>query len=406
MASSRSGIPAAHKARAGRARSDSAGQLYLGHPAVLISVTALALVGLGLVMILSASSVSSYTRYGSSFTFFNRQAIWGVIGIIVFSALARSDYRRFKRLGFPAYLAALLLLAAVEVPGLGVVAGGSARWLQLGPLSFQPSELAKLALVLLAAEAFARKGEDSLKHPMHTLLPLIPAFGALAVLVLAQPDMGTMLILGAIAVGMLFIAGAPFRYLLPLGLIGLAGAAAAALYEPYRRERVLAFLDPWADPLNTGYQTIQSLIALGSGGWFGVGLGASRQKWSYIPNAHTDFIFSILGEETGLVGTLIVVGMFAFLAFLGVRAARCAPDRYGMLLAGGVTVWISAQAIVNIGAVSATLPVTGVPLPLISFGGTSLVITLAALGLLVSVARHGRPPTSDDGVPSRRRARA
>lgn len=404
MTSSGSGIPVSRGARS--ARSSGVPQLYLGHPAVLISVTTLALVGLGLVMILSASSVSSYTRYGSSFTFFSRQAIWAVIGVIVFSALARTDYRRFKRLGFPAYVAALLLLAAVEVPGLGVVAGGSARWLQLGPLSFQPSEIAKLGLILLAAEAFARKGEDALKHPMHTFLPLIPAFGALALLVLAQPDMGTMLILGAIAVGMLFIAGAPFRYLVPLGLVGLAGAAAAALYEPYRRERVLAFLDPWADPLNTGYQTIQSLIALGSGGWFGVGLGASRQKWSYIPNAHTDFIFSILGEETGLVGTLIVVGMFAFLAFLGFRAARSAPDRYGMLLAAGVTVWISAQAIVNIGAVSATLPVTGVPLPLISFGGTSLVITLAALGMLVSVARHGRPPTSDGRVPPRRKARS
>jgi cell division protein FtsW len=404
MATSRSRMPAARRTGSARAPSERAPQLSLGHPAVLISVTTLALVGLGLVMILSASSVSSYSRYGSSFTFFNRQAIWAVIGIIVFSALARTDYRRFKRLGFPAYVAALLFLAAVEVPGLGVVVGGSARWLQLGPLSFQPSEVAKLALILLAAEAFARKGEDALKHPVHTLLPLIPAFGALALLVLAQPDMGTMLILGAIAVGMLFVAGAPFRYLLPLGLIGLAGAVAAALYEPYRRERVLAFLDPWADPLNTGYQTIQSLIALGSGGWFGVGLGASRQKWSYIPNAHTDFIFSILGEETGLVGTLLVVGMFAFLAFLGVRAARSAPDRYGMLVAAGVTVWIAAQAIVNIGAVSATLPVTGVPLPLISFGGTSLVITLAALGLLVSVARQGRPPGVNDGASRKARS--
>jgi cell division protein FtsW len=218
---------------------------------------------------------------------------------------------------------------------------------------------------------------------------MVPGLGALALLVMLQPDLGTTLLLGAIGLGMLFIAGAPLRYITPLGVLGVGLAVASSLTADYRRARVFAFLDPWADPLNTGYQTIQSLIALGSGGWFGVGLGASRQKWSYIPNAHTDFIFAILGEEMGLFGTLVVIGMFAFLAYLGFRAARRAPDRFGMLVASGITIWITAQAMVNIGAVTSLLPITGVPLPLVSFGGSSLVILLAACGILTNIARQG-----------------
>ncbi|MDQ5874559.1 MAG: FtsW/RodA/SpoVE family cell cycle protein, partial [Actinomycetota bacterium] len=197
------------------------------------------------------------------------------------------------------------------------------------------------------------------------------------------------ILLGAIGIGMLFVAGAPLRFLLPLGAAGAAIATAAALSAPYRRARVLAFMDPWADPLRTGYHTIQSLIALGSGGWLGVGLGASRQKWMYIPNAHTDFIFAILGEEMGVIGTVAVLGMFALLAFLGVRAAHKAPDRFGMLLASGIVIWISVQALVNIGAVTAVLPVTGVPLPLLSFGGSSLVLSLTAMGILTNIAWQG-----------------
>ncbi len=369
-----------------------AGPLRPGHPAVLIAVTTIALVVLGLVMILSASSVSAFAEYGSSFLFFKRQVIWAVVGLAGFFLVARIDYRRIKGAGYWLYALAVILLLAVEVPSLGVIAGGSARWLQLGSFSFQPSELAKLALVLFAADVFSRKEEKTLQDFMHTLLPMIPAFGFMAFLVMAQPDMGTTLVLAFIVMGLLFVAGAPMRYFVPMGVAGAALASFAAFHSPYRRARMLAFLNPWADPLHTGYQIIQSLIALGSGGWLGVGLGASRQKWSYVPNAHTDFIFSILGEEMGLLGTIVVLGMFAFLAYLGIRTARKAPDRFGMLIASGVTIWIAMQAVVNIGAVSAALPVTGVPLPLVSFGGTSLVVTLAAAGLLVSVARHEPVP--------------
>jgi cell division protein FtsW len=358
-------------------------------PAALIGMTAGSLVVLGLIMILSASSVESFASYGSSFFYFKRQLMWAGIGVAGFFLFARLDYHRIKGLGYAALGLVVALLGAVLVPGIGVVAGGSARWLDLGPLSFQPSEFAKLALILFIADVMARKSERSLRSFSHTLIPVIPALLILGVLVVAQPDLGTTVLLGTIGLGMLFVAGVPLLQLVPLGGVALLAGTAVAFGEDYRRARILAFRNPWADPLNTGYQAIQSLIAMGSGGWFGVGLGASRQKWSYIPNAHTDFIYAILGEETGLLGTLVVLLMFAFLAYLGVRTARAAKDRFGMLVASGITIWIASQALINMGAVTAALPITGVPLPLVSFGGSSLVVLLSAIGMLTNIARQG-----------------
>ena len=386
-------------------------QLHTGHPAALIAMISCLLVVVGLVMILSASSVTSFANYGSSFLFFKRQLVWAVAGMALFVLFCRLDYRRLKGFGYVLYPLAFLLLVVTLIPGVGVTVGGGTRWIALGALSFQPSEFAKLALVLLSADVFSRKPERLLHEPSHLLIPMVPALGLLAALVLRQPDLGTTMLLGAIGIGMLFVAGAPLRFLLPLGAVGVAIATAAALGAPYRRARVLAFMDPWADPLRTGYHTIQSLIALGSGGWLGVGLGASRQKWMYIPNAHTDFIFAILGEEMGVVGTVAVLGMFALLAFLGLRAAGKAPDRFGMLLASGIVIWISVQALVNIGAVTALLPVTGVPLPLLSFGGSSLVLSLTAMGILTNIAWQGTKSELEEqrmpqrSVASRRRRR-
>jgi cell division protein FtsW len=374
------------------ARAVSEPGLRPAHPAVLITVTVAALVLLGIIMILSASSVASFATYGSSFMFFKRQLMWAALGIVAFVFFARLDYRMLRGSGYLLYVIVVGLLLAVLVPGLGVTVGGSSRWLSLGPLSFQPSEIAKLVLVLFAADVFSRKQERSFDSFAHTAIPLIPALGCLTMLVILQPDLGTTMVLGLIGIGMLFVAGAPLRYVAPIASAGAVLAAIAAVAEPYRRARIFAFLNPWADPFNTGYQTIQSLIALGSGGWFGVGLGASRQKWSYIPNAHTDFIYAILGEEMGLFGTIIVLALFAFLAYMGVRAARRAPDRFGMLLASGIVAWVTFQAIINMGAVTAALPITGVPLPLVSFGGTSLLILLAAMGVLVNVAYQGESP--------------
>lgn len=383
----RSGAVAARAATGSARRARS---LHLGHPAVLVGMVTATLVVVGLVMILSASSVQSFATYGSSFLYFRKQLLWAVLGLIAFVVLARTDYRRLRPLSYVAYVIALVGLVLVFLPGLGVFAGGSSRWIALGPLTFQPSEFAKLALILFIAEVYARKKESRLGELSHTLLPLVPALGILAALVMLQPDLGTTMLLGFIGLGMLFVAGAPVRYVLPIGAGGALMALGLAFSEEYRRERILSFLDPWKDPLNTGYQTIQSLIALGSGGWLGVGLGASRQKWMYVPNAHTDFIFAILGEEMGLFGTFAIVGLFTFLMYLGVRVAQRAPDRFGMLLAAGITIWISVQALVNMGAVTATLPITGVPLPLVSFGGTSLVVTLAAMGILTNIASQGR----------------
>lgn len=373
----------------GRTRGATGIHFPIERTSALLSVTISALVLLGLVMILSASSVSAFTTHGSSFTYFNRQLLWVALGLVGFFVMRRIDYRRLRGVGYLLLAAVLLLLIAVLVPGVGIAAGGSARWLSLGPLSFQPSEVAKLALVLFAADVFARKEERSLQQLSHTLLPLVPVVSAIALLVILQPDLGTTILIGAIGLGMLFIAGSPMRYVMSIGGTGLLLASLAAMAAPYRRARVLSFLDPWADPLNSGYQAIQGLIALGSGGWFGVGLGASRQKWNYVPNAHTDYIFAILGEEMGLLGTFVVLGMFLFLTYLGIRTARRAPDRFGMLLASGITIWITVQALVNIGAVTATVPITGVPLPFVSFGGSSLLITLIAAGVLVNIARHG-----------------
>ena len=377
---------------AARTRSRATVKTHRGEPATLLMVATGALVLLGLIMILSASSVSSFATYGSSFLFFNKQLIWAAVGLAGFVFFSRYDYRKLKGKGFFLLPAVGVLLVAVLIPGVGISAGGSARWIGAGPLAFQPSELAKLALILFLADVFSRKEEATLQDLSHTLLPFAPVLGTLALLVMLQPDMGTTLLMGSIGLGMLFAAGAPLRYILPMGALGAAGAVGAALSADYRRERVLAFMDPWADPLNTGYHTIQSLIALGSGGWLGVGLGASRQKWLYIPNAHTDFIFAILGEEMGLLGTLTVLGLFAFIMYLGVRIARTARDRFGMLVASGITIWICVQALVNIGAVTATMPITGVPLPLVSFGGSSLVVSLMAMGILTNIARQARKP--------------
>ncbi|HEX2057642.1 MAG TPA: putative lipid II flippase FtsW [Actinomycetota bacterium] len=356
-------------------------------PAGLLMTTTGVLVLVGLVMILSASLWNSEA---SPFLYFNKQVMWSVIGLAAFFFFSRFDYKLLKGIGYTLLPVVILLLLVVLIPGIGTNVGGSSRWFRLGPLSFQPSEAAKLALVLFAADVFSRKKEAKFKDFAHAALPMIPILGLLAALVMLQPDLGTTSLLGLIGFGMLFVAGARLRHLLPFALGGGGLALGAALFEPYRRARILAFLNPWADPLNTGYHTIQSLIALGSGGWFGVGLGASRQKWTYVPNAHTDFIFAILGEEMGLLGTLVIVGLFAFLAYLGITTARRAPDRFGMLVAAGITIWITAQALVNMGAVTAALPVTGVPLPLVSFGGTSLVICLAAMGILTNIARQGR----------------
>jgi cell division protein FtsW len=284
-------------------------------------------------------------------------------------------------------LGSLITLALVLVPGVGVGANGATRWIGVGAMTFQPAELAKLTVLLWVADLLARRAAY-IHNTRATLRPVIVVLMTTATLLMLQPNLGTTIILSATALAVCFVAGAPLGKLAGWGLGGVAAAISLAVAAPYRRARVFGFLDPWADPTNTGYQNIQSLVGLASGGIAGTGLGASRAKWGFLPYAHTDFIYAIIGEELGLVGAVVVVGLFALLGIIGVRIALHAPDRYGLLVATGVTAWFLLQAFVNIGAVIGILPITGVPLPFVSYGGSSLVFTMAAAGLLLSVARR------------------
>ncbi|MEX2294237.1 MAG: putative lipid II flippase FtsW [Acidimicrobiales bacterium] len=355
---------------------------------------------LGMVMVLSASSVSALDTYGSAWTIATRQLGWLVAGVGACALLTRIDYHRWRRGAVPIVAVSVVLLALVLVPGVGRNVNGASRWLGYGPFSLQPSEFAKLAVLVFAADLLARRA--TWMHDLRlTLMPVTIVFVGIAGLVMLQPNLGTTLVLGSIVLSVLFVAGTPVLPLAGIGALGGLLATVLALIEPYRRARVLAFLDPWKDYQDSGYQTIQSLVGIASGGITGIGLGQSRAKWGFLPYAHTDFIFAIIGEELGLVGALVVVGLFVALCLLGARAAQLAPDRFGMLLAAGVTAWFGVQAFINIGAVIGILPITGVPLPFVSYGGSSLVFSMAGAGLLLNVARQARLPDATSRRPAR-----
>jgi cell division protein FtsW len=358
---------------------------------VSVLLTAGALLVIGLVMSLSASSVRSAESTGSAFTLFGRQFLSAAVGCAALIGGARFDYRKLRGLSYAAVPVVWVLLVMTLLPGIGIRAGGAARWLPLGPFTLQPSEIAKLVLLLFGADVFSRK-IGLLDDWRHLIIPFFVVVGVTCVLVLTQPDFGTVVIIAAASLIVAYVAGANVKQLVGFTMLAVIVAIPAMLTAGYRRSRLLTFLGGGRDCLNTAYQTCQGLVALGSGHWFGLGLGSSRQKYMYLPNADTDFIFAILGEETGLVGGLTVLFLFVVLAVLGVRTARRAPDAFGFILAGGITGWITLQALLNVGAVVGILPITGVPLPLISFGSTSLLSSLAGLGLVASVARRGRPP--------------
>jgi cell division protein FtsW len=343
---------------------------------------------IGVVMVLSASSVVSLSSYGSAWKVFQRQLVWTAVGALAFTVAYRLDYRRWQRWAVPVTVLATALCAIVLLPGVGIMVGGSRRWLGLGWVRFQPSELAKLAVLLFAADLLTRR-HDALGDWRAVLRPVFMVFVTLAALVYLEPDLDSTVVLALITVTVLVAGGIRVRHLSTIAGVGLAAVAVMAVAAPYRRARVLTFLDPMSDVSNAGYQIVQSLIALGSGGVTGVGLGAGRAKWHFLPNAHTDFVFSIIGEELGLIGCLLVLGLFVGFAVAGIAIALRAADRFGMLLAAGVTVWVCAQAAINIGGVTALLPVSGIPLPFVSFGGSSLVTTMLAAGILANVGRVG-----------------
>ncbi|ONH30486.1 putative lipid II flippase FtsW [Pseudofrankia asymbiotica] len=341
---------------------------------------------LGLVMVLSASNVRSYEAFGSSYTIFVRQATWMGIGLPVLLAASRMPARVFRRVSYPLMALTLLLLLAVLSP-LGVSSNGAQRWLGLGSLSLQPSELAKLALVLWSADLLTRK-RRLLGDWKHLIIPIVPVTALVGGLIMLQPDMGTTIVVFSVLFVVLWVVGTPGRVFGGLlGAIGVVGTILAVI-SPYRLERLLSYRDPFDKAQTTGWQAVHGIYALASGGWWGEGLGASRQKWpDLLPASYTDFILAIIGEELGLLGCLLVVILFGVFGYAGLRVAHRSDNQFVRLAAAGSTGWILTQAVVNMGAVVGLLPITGIPLPLVSFGGSSLVPTMLSIGMLLAFAR-------------------
>ncbi|HVA33826.1 MAG TPA: putative lipid II flippase FtsW, partial [Candidatus Baltobacteraceae bacterium] len=353
---------------------------------VLFAVVAM-LVAIGLVMVFSASSAVAYAEHGDIAFYVKRQLIWLVFGAVAAYFVYRIDLQKLRRLAPYLLVAAIVGLLLVFVPHVGLGVNGGRRWIGVSSLSFQPSEFAKLALVVYLSAMLSTRGER-ISSLVSGLAPLCVPVAIVAVLVLKEPDMGTASLIVFTAFALFFAAGARLVHLFAVGFATVPFAAMTILASPYRRARIFAFMNPWKDPENTGFHIVQSLLALGSGGLFGVGLGASRAKFFYLPEQYTDFIFSILGEELGLIGGLAVVALFITFAYRAIKIALAAPDRFGFFVAIGCTATIVVQAFVNIGVVTSSWPVTGVPLPFISFGGSSLVVNLIAVALIANVGRR------------------
>jgi cell division protein FtsW len=353
----------------------------------LLLFAVLGLLAIGTVVVFSASASTALHTYGSPYYFLERQLIWAALGIVVLGVSARINYWRYRPWALPLYGLSVLLLVAVLIPHVGIEINGARRWLGVGSLQVQPSELAKLAMIVLFAHLLTRH-QDRIASFWHGVVPNLALASIVFGLVLVEPDLGTTITIAGTFFVMLFVAGARKRHLGLLAGSALPLLGAAIVVEPYRLQRIVAFADPWKHPLGEGFHTIQALLALGSGGLLGLGLGYSRQAMGFLPESFTDFIFAVLGEELGLLGTLTVVLLFLIVAWRGYRIAMRAPDLFSSLLATGFTTMIAIQAAINIGVVTATLPVTGITLPFISYGGSSLVLSLAGVGVLLNISRH------------------
>lgn len=344
------------------------------------------LLGLGLVMVYSASSMFSYGLNGNTWTLAVRQIFFALVGWGLMTIVSRfkvSTIRRFSRILMLGSIGALVLVLVI-----GTSVNGQKNWIEFGPLiRVQPSEFAKLALVIWCADQLARKYEY-LNYRKHLVMPVVPVCGLILALVMLEGDLGTAMVMMPMMASMLFFVGAPRIWFVWMGAAAVLGITFLSFAQPYRLDRFKSWLDPSADPRGTGFQVLHGQQALGSGGWFGLGLGGSREKWGTLPEAHTDFIFAVIGEELGIFGTLSVVVLFLIVGILGFRIAQQATDPFVRLAAAGATTWISTQMLVNLGAVLGTLPITGVPLPLVSYGGSSLIPTLVAIGVLLSFARQ------------------
>ena len=374
------------------------GARFLDRPYASVQLLLLAsagLLGFGILMAVSTTIAASHAADGGSTGTIWAQVVkegWFLaLGLPLFWFAMRLSPRAYRALAYPVLVLSIVALVAVLIPGIGVEVYGARRWIDLGPLQLQPSEIAKVGMLLWGADLLARKQQlGTLRKARHLFMPLIPGFVFVIALVMLEPDLGTTLCYLLILLGLLWMVGMPIRYFaLVVGLVA-AGVTALAVAEPYRLQRLTSFTDPFKDAQGSGFHTVESLYALGSGGIFGVGLGEGTSKY-WVPNSNSDYVFAIIGEELGLLGAIVVLALFALFAYTGIRVARRSADPFARLVAGAATIWICGQAVINIGYVTALLPVTGIPLPFISAGGTSLLASFFVLGMLVSFARHEAP---------------
>lgn len=347
---------------------------------ILLAVVSLSLIGL--ILVYDASVVQAFKDYGDKYFYIKQQLIWMVLGIILMTVFSFFDYHNLKKLALPLMAASCILLLAVFIPGLGGEVGGAHRWLRLGLFSIQPVEAVKLAAVIFFASIFENKPR---------LAPFIIIFFLVSFIVgVLQKDLGSTIIFAMTAVALYAVSGPPLVYFLGLIPISLIGLLMFALSSTYRKQRILAFIDPFSDPQGYSYHIAQVLIALGSGGIFGLGLGQSRQKFEYIPEVTTDSIFAVVGEEFGFIGGILLIMIISILIFRGFKAAEGASDKFGFLLAFGITILLSSQAIINLAAMVSLIPLTGVPLPFISYGGSALLTNLVAVGILLNISKSSK----------------
>ncbi|MCR6544479.1 stage V sporulation protein E [Dehalobacterium formicoaceticum] len=363
-------------------------------PDFLIFLSVLLLLGIGIIMVFSSSQyVAYYQTYdpglktGDAFVFLRRQLFNALLGIIAMVFVMKINYQKLKIFAKPGIIISFILLAVILIKGVGIEINGATRWLGVGPFQIQPSEIFKLALVLFLAKYLSERQHLMKSFKEGLLLPLALMGGA-CLLIMKQPDLGTAMTIAGTTIVMLWAAGARKSHLAMLVAAGLVLVVAAIVLEPYRMARIFAFLDPWQDPQDTGFQTVQSLLAIGSGGLAGVGLGYGRAKMFYLPERHTDFIFAVIAEELGFIGGTAVILLFLLFVWRGLKVAVSSPESFGSLLAVGVTSMVGIQAIINLGVVTGSLPVTGITLPFISYGGSSLLFSLAGVGLLLNVSRY------------------
>ncbi|MBX4187092.1 MAG: putative lipid II flippase FtsW [Candidatus Doudnabacteria bacterium] len=348
----------------------------------------LILLGMGLLMLASASSVLSYQRFGSNYYYFFRQLLFGALpGLILMYFFSRIDYHRWQKLAPIFVLAGVAMLVAVLIPGIGFQVGGARRWINFGSFLFQPAEFIKLAMVLYLASWYDKR-QHNIDDLYYGFLPILAIVGVVAGLIIMEPDIGTMLVLTSIAAVMIFIGGARVRYLLATGTGALLVLWILIKAAPYRMHRFLAFMDPSVDAKGISYQINQALLAIGSGGWWGRGFGQSLQKHSYLPEPIGDSIFAVTAEEMGFIRICFILLLFLFFAYRGFKIARSAPDTFGKLVAGGITAWLTLQALINMGGISGVIPLTGIPLTFMSYGSTALAISLASIGILLNISRY------------------